>query len=227
MRVATFGPSTGWLGRGIDYDGGRFTLEGYGPIPAHALLDYDRRGQIEWAYEGLREWVQRIVGINAAAAYATARATARLNQPTRKKPWPRWAVALIVVVAILIQVGVAALVFIPMMKTFDTFANDAAALQKESATRLGLQSIRAGLQEWAVDHNGLYPQPSEVSEEGLAGYVDTWPRNPYSGLGLPMTQDASPGNFTYAVSADGTSYKLVGYDGDGRPLLTLPDGQFD
>ena len=60
MLVATFGESSGWAGRTISHEAGQFLLEGFGPIPAQALLDYDSKGQLVWAYAGLREWVQQM-----------------------------------------------------------------------------------------------------------------------------------------------------------------------
>lgn len=60
MLIATFGPSTAWVGKTIDYDDGRFTLEGHGPISAADVLAYDQQGHVAWAYEGLREWVQQL-----------------------------------------------------------------------------------------------------------------------------------------------------------------------
>ena len=42
MVIATFGPSTGWVGKTITYDDeGRFTLEGVGPLTAAQVLDSD------------------------------------------------------------------------------------------------------------------------------------------------------------------------------------------
>jgi hypothetical protein len=64
MVVARFTPATGWAGRSITYASGQFALEGYGPLAAEDVLQYDRQGQIAWEYEGLREWV----GQMAAAA---------------------------------------------------------------------------------------------------------------------------------------------------------------
>jgi hypothetical protein len=60
MLVATFGESTGWAGKTISHEAGQFLLEDFGPIPAQALLDYDGKGQLVWAYAGLREWVQQV-----------------------------------------------------------------------------------------------------------------------------------------------------------------------
>jgi hypothetical protein len=68
MLIATFGPSTGWAGKTIGYGDGRFTLEGVGPLSASDVLTYDRHGHISWAHAGLREWVQQLAAMSAAAA---------------------------------------------------------------------------------------------------------------------------------------------------------------
>ena len=85
MLVATFGGSTGWAGRTISHEAGQFLLEGFGPIPAQALLDYDSRGQLVWAYAGLREWVQQVDGADRAAltpgASASSTGQARAEPP--------------------------------------------------------------------------------------------------------------------------------------------------
>ncbi len=62
MIVATFGPSTAWVGKTIAYDEGRFTLEDVGQIAAQAVIDYDRQGHLQWAYDGLREWAYGVAG---------------------------------------------------------------------------------------------------------------------------------------------------------------------
>jgi len=72
--VATFGPTTGWVGKTISYEDGRFALEGVGPLTAADVLAYDRQGHISWAYAGLREWVQQVAtggagGIAQAAGH--------------------------------------------------------------------------------------------------------------------------------------------------------------
>ena len=42
MLVATFGPTTGWAGKGISREGGTFILDGRGAISARDLLKYDQ-----------------------------------------------------------------------------------------------------------------------------------------------------------------------------------------
>ena len=60
MLVATFEASAGSAGKTISYENGRFILEGFGPITPKAILDYDRQGQLHWATEGSRAWVQSL-----------------------------------------------------------------------------------------------------------------------------------------------------------------------
>ena len=57
MLIATFGPTTAWVGKTITREGDSFILEGHGPITATDVMDYDRRGQLVWASDGVRAWV--------------------------------------------------------------------------------------------------------------------------------------------------------------------------
>jgi hypothetical protein len=54
MLIATLGPSTAWQGQKITWDEGRFLLEGYGPIGAEDVMEYDRQGHLAWESEGRR-----------------------------------------------------------------------------------------------------------------------------------------------------------------------------
>jgi hypothetical protein len=62
MIVATFGPSTAWVGKTITFDDGRFTIEGLGQVEPQVVTDYDAQGHLWWAYDGLREWVYQTAG---------------------------------------------------------------------------------------------------------------------------------------------------------------------
>jgi hypothetical protein len=57
MLVATFNSTTGWDGKTVAFENGQFALEGHGLITALDVLEYDRKGNLTWAYDGLREWV--------------------------------------------------------------------------------------------------------------------------------------------------------------------------
>ena len=60
LVLATFGPTTRWVGKTITYQGGQFILEGDGPITPEAVLEHERQGHLVWAYEGLGKWVQAV-----------------------------------------------------------------------------------------------------------------------------------------------------------------------
>jgi hypothetical protein len=57
MLVATFGSTTGWVGKTITHENGTFTLQDHGPITAAAVMEYDRQGHLLWPNEGTRAWV--------------------------------------------------------------------------------------------------------------------------------------------------------------------------
>jgi hypothetical protein len=59
MLIATFGPTTGWAGKSISFEHGRFSLEGHGQISAANVLNYDSQGHLIWANDDLRELVQQ------------------------------------------------------------------------------------------------------------------------------------------------------------------------
>jgi len=203
MQIATFTTTTDWAGRHIEYDDGVFSLEGQGPITAADVLAYDRRGQIEWAYAGLREWAQEVAAATAAPPRAAAPARQRL---------PLWAVAVVAVVAVLMIGGCAAAVVVPMFLAQDDKA-------KESSVKEGIHVIQIAVVAYAVDNGDLFPAAEEVTPEELGRYVDSWPRNPYTGG--PMAHGTGPGEFTYAVASDRSSYTLVGHGRDGRDVITV------
>lgn len=66
--VATFGPTTLWLGRVITFENEVLTLQDHGPISAVDVLSYDRQGQLVWANDRMRAWVESM-----ASAPRTAR----------------------------------------------------------------------------------------------------------------------------------------------------------
>lgn len=82
MVIATFGSSTGWVGKTVRYDDGRFILEGFGEIDVSAVADYDRQGHLIWAHAGLREWVYETAGLPAPAGPAAVAAATEQATPT-------------------------------------------------------------------------------------------------------------------------------------------------
>lgn len=57
MLIATFGPTTAWVGTQITREGEDFVLEGHGPISAGDIMEYDRQGHLVWVNDGTRAWV--------------------------------------------------------------------------------------------------------------------------------------------------------------------------
>ena len=209
MIIARFGPATAWNGRTIVWEDGRFVLQDHGEVPAQALLDYDRQGQLVWEYDGLREWV---AGLAAAAPAAGARSPEGALLGGHSQRFPVWAIVLIVAGVFILFGGMFAAIAIPMFLN----QHDKA---KESAVREGVHSIQVGVQSWAVDHADEYPDQATVSQTGMGQYVD-WPANPYTGAA--MTQGTGPGQFTYTVSGDGTGFQITAYGSGGEPLITVP-----
>ena len=74
MLIATFAPTTEWVGKTITREAGVLVLEDYGPISAADVLSYDRDGQVLWADEGLKESMRELAGASAdAVSMATHR----------------------------------------------------------------------------------------------------------------------------------------------------------
>lgn len=244
MLVATFGPTTAWVGKTITWDGDQFVLEGYGRIPGAALVDYDQQGHLLWASAELRSWAWAYAHWEAGGAPAAQAATQTqaIAQPqTAAQPWataqpyaaaqphvaaqpagtrrpfPVWAIALIVAVAVVLVGGLFAAILIPMVvfNSEHTSAN-------ESAVKEGIHSIEVGIQSWAVDHQDQYPSAFDVSQATMTSYIDAWPTNPYTDA--PMMEGTGPGDFSYEVSPDGMSYRLVGYGADGKIVMDVGSG---
>ena len=59
LPVAVFNLATSWSGRTITYDESRrrFILQDHGPITAQGVLSHGALNRLEWAREGLREWL--------------------------------------------------------------------------------------------------------------------------------------------------------------------------
>jgi hypothetical protein len=157
MVIATFGPSTGWVGKTITYEDGRFTLEGQGPISAADVLTYDRQAHIFWAYAGLREWVQQ-VATSGVATVLTAQPLTDPQPAQGSRGFPVWAIVLIAVAAFVVLAGVIAAAFVPILLRSDsesTSSGGAWSAQKSGSTEdlLGV-AFRDADHGWAVGTDG-------------------------------------------------------------------------
>ena len=59
MVIGSFGSTSGWAGREIDYDNGLFSVNGEA-LSLADLLAADQQGLIVWAYDGLQQWAQQL-----------------------------------------------------------------------------------------------------------------------------------------------------------------------
>ena len=105
MIIATFGPSTGWAGKTISYDDGRFNLEGHGAISARDVLTYDQQGHLDWAYGGLRKWVTEQAGQTTPVASLMGSAVGRKSATppaTKRHPLRIALIAAAAVIAVIV-----------------------------------------------------------------------------------------------------------------------------
>ena len=231
MLVATFGPNTAWEGREIIWDVDHFILVGHGAIPAAGVLDYDRRGQLVWPDPALRSWAYEIdlwenggrsslgpaAGASATPGAGTAAAAAGGAKPARRGI-PAWVIVVIVVAVLALIAAVAAAVILPSLisRTTETLAQDL-------TVSAGIYNLQMGIETYAADHAGRFPDPTEMNAVGMSGYVTAWPINPFSDQ--PMGDGGGEGNFRYDVSSDGGAYKLIGYGGGGKTVIEVSGGK--
>jgi TM2 domain-containing membrane protein YozV len=83
MLIATFGPSTGWVGKTIGFENDKFVLQDHGPISASDVMDYDQQGHLVWATDGGRAWVG---SKTQAPAAPLAVATVAVGPPAAFQP---------------------------------------------------------------------------------------------------------------------------------------------
>jgi hypothetical protein len=72
VLIATFGPTTAWVGTRITWVDNAFLLEGHGPISAGDVMEYDRQGHLLWVNEGARAWVGATVSRRSKKSVARA-----------------------------------------------------------------------------------------------------------------------------------------------------------
>jgi hypothetical protein len=227
MLVATFGPSTAWRGREIIWDADHFILVGHGAIPAAGVLDYDRRGQLVWADPALRSWTYQVDlwengGRSSLTPAAWGVPAAQMAGPAAASRQPRgrvpgWVIVVIVVavLALLAALTVAAVLPSLVSRTTEALANDL-------VVRTNVYSLQTGIEAYAADHGGQFPDPGDVNPLGMSRYLSVWPSNPYTEL--PMADGGGEGNFRYDLSSDGGAYRIIGYGQGGDVVIELSGG---
>jgi len=110
---------------------------------------------------------------------------------------------LIELLIVIIIIGILAAIAIPMFLNQRDKAKDA-------AVKAGTHTIELGIGSWATDHNDVYPPVADVSKAGEVGaQVDNWPNNPWTDQ--PMASSSSPGDYTYTLGAEASSFTLKGH----------------
>jgi hypothetical protein len=228
MLVATFGPSTAWQGREIIWDVDHFILVGHGAVPAAGLLDYDRRGQLLWADPGFRAWVASVDswehgGGSTAMGTSVTPPTGGTQPgavPARGRLVPVW---IMVVGAVAAVAFVAALILVTLVPSM--IERTVHGMSLDSSVTRNVRTLQTGIETYAAEHNGRFPDPGEVNPIGLSGYVTFWPENPFTHL--PMADGGGEGNFRYDLSSDGGAYRIIGYGSGGAAVIELSGGTLD
>jgi hypothetical protein len=197
MLIATFGPTTAWVGKSITYQDGRFILEGHGPVSPESVLEYDRQGHLIWAEPGLRAWIQ-----------GTAQQTQTV---ARSRVFPSLRLVIFACVGAVLLAAVVAVVAVAI-PAYEQRREEA----RIEAVSDGIRIIRTGLDAYYANRLHAYPTASVVTQSGLKSYVHDWPTNPYTGW--PMVQGQGPGDFEYWVDESHLSYGLTGYIEKGAPI---------
>ena len=92
LVVATFGPTTAWVGKTITLHGGQFVLEDHGPIAAADVLAYHQQGHLVWAstaacMNGYAKWRQsRLARRQQSLRPPQPSTTTRSSSSTPKPP---------------------------------------------------------------------------------------------------------------------------------------------
>ncbi|MEI6450699.1 MAG: hypothetical protein WCP98_12250 [Actinomycetes bacterium] len=141
----------------------------------------------------------------------------------QRRPFPGWAVAFFVILAISVA-SLLAVFVMPLLilgSIFSAVEKALPGIDRAAQVRSGVRTIQTGIETWRADNaRGAYPPEAVVTPARLGRYVDPWPVNPYTGG--PMQPGAGPGDYHYVRLPGGEGYRLTGYGGDGAPLLTAP-----
>ena len=88
MVIATFGPSTGWVGKKITFENDQFILEGHGPVSASDVMQYGQQGHLVWPNDGIRAWVEGKAGSTTNPVTLATIGGSALQGETRRSSSP-------------------------------------------------------------------------------------------------------------------------------------------
>jgi hypothetical protein len=168
MLVATFGPSTAWVGKTITFDNGQYVLEGHGSITAQAVLDYDRQGHLTWANDGLRDMVhQTVTGPSAAPPTSTQATVQPVSHATFSTPPPQtkrhgWLIALAAVAAL----------FILLVIIIAAAGSGEEATSGSTGGQAGAVPAAEPVQQPAQPAQPALPMGQQQAVDSAQGYID-------------------------------------------------------
>jgi len=189
MLIATFGPTTAWVGKKITRDGDALILEDHGPISAQDIMEYDRQGHLVWVNDGTRAWIgAKAKGSQPshAAAAATATAPSKTTEapgsttgagsrsPPRKPTYLKR--ALLLAIALLVVTNVALLLLIAGVfrgpsKAVDSVAQTAAPQSQASVASGGPTTAPAA--SWPAQLAGTWSTTESGAQTTKLSFAET------------------------------------------------------